>query len=405
MCPLEAPEKTRRGAHWARRAAVGCGGLCSCGRSHRSSRPGGRGAGPTSSRSVFSTPRASSSRKRRPRWPVFSANFTCSGWGFPGGAPPGDRACAWWRSFLHQRVSPFLFWGRSVGPQVLLPEAGGADVRWPSFLREARLIPICLSPTRIGSSARSGALPRAGHGILREPSRARWAGACEWRPGGSTLPPFSEVVLAPDVLESLLKDKELHVTRLGRGCRRAFERSELSVPLGFEAARALARRQLQVVAGAHGAATNSELEPLIGQVMRELDPQSASSFAKPSGCTRATVTSPRNSAGWSSVIAARRSTGSSAWARSSSRRRGPSLPARTDTSSTPHRGSTSAAASCPTLLLMRCVTEMHRQQGMVRKSSLGTALTGCYSTLLESPPRVEACLMGPHPWGRPISSC
>jgi hypothetical protein len=38
----------------------------------------------------------------------------------------------------------------------------------------------------------------------------------------------------------------------------------------------------------------------------------------------------------------------------------------------------------PHYLLMRCVTEMHREQRRVRRSSLGTALTGCYSTLLES---------------------
>lgn len=38
----------------------------------------------------------------------------------------------------------------------------------------------------------------------------------------------------------------------------------------------------------------------------------------------------------------------------------------------------------PHYLLMRCVNEMQRQEGKVRKSSLGTALTGCYSTLLES---------------------
>ena len=38
----------------------------------------------------------------------------------------------------------------------------------------------------------------------------------------------------------------------------------------------------------------------------------------------------------------------------------------------------------PHYLPMHCVNEMHRQHEKVGKSSQGTALTGCYSTLLES---------------------
>ncbi len=152
---------------------------------------------------------------------VGSANFTRSGWGFPGGAvrphieagmllrrTGRDRARL--AALLPPSVGEPVPLGGSVGPQVLQPDEGVEDVRWPSFLREARLIPMPGSTQDRELGLELGLFPERVMGSFE---------VCV-EPGGQVLargapgdaPDSLRVVLAPDVLESLLKVKELHVT-------------------------------------------------------------------------------------------------------------------------------------------------------------------------------------------------
>ncbi len=147
----------------------------------------------------------------------------------------------------------------------------------------------------------------------------------------------------------------------------------------------LAREQLRTVAREHGAATSSALEPLIGQVMRELDPQVRQLFRE---ALRLYAFNCDLSEELGRLVIRHRRKTEHRLVRVGEefQQEARVIAAR------PDRHVLHAApgldvrgdGELPHFLLMRCVNEMHRQQGKVRKSSLGTALTGCYSTLLES---------------------
>jgi len=93
-------------------------------------------------------------------------------------------------------------------PGLVATEPGAGDVVWPSFLRDARLVPVAGKERELGLE------------LTFFPERL--LGACDFRlaPEGESLArgapgqvaDVHHVALSPEVLEALLKQKELHVS-------------------------------------------------------------------------------------------------------------------------------------------------------------------------------------------------
>ncbi len=148
---------------------------------------------------------------------------------------------------------------------------------------------------------------------------------------------------------------------------------------------AVAREQLDSLAAKRGAVTGDQLEVLISQVVRELTPDVRTLFRE---ALKLYAFNRDLSEELGKQVVRHRRNSEHRLFRIGEEFRHESAGVATR----PDRHVLHAAAGLdvkgegelPHYLLMRCVTEMHRQEKRVRRSSLGTALTGCYSTLLES---------------------